>query len=89
MKQFLHIVWLVFLITVVASAARAADMGGAGYAGADACLGCHDNQAKLMSKSPHWKKAVPGNPYNGRAARPATAPAPTMRRREAARAWAG
>ena len=65
MKQFLHIVWLVFLITVVASAARAADMGGAGYAGTDACLSCHENQAKLMAKSPHWKKAVPGNPYNG------------------------
>jgi DmsE family decaheme c-type cytochrome len=65
MRQFLHIVWLVFLITVVASAARAAEMGGGGYAGSDACLSCHENQAKLMSKSPHWKKAVPGNPYNG------------------------
>jgi DmsE family decaheme c-type cytochrome len=65
MKQFLHIVWLVFLITVVAAAARAAEMGGKGYAGSDACLSCHENQAKLMAKSPHWKKAVPGNPYNG------------------------
>jgi DmsE family decaheme c-type cytochrome len=65
MKQFLHIVWLVFLITVVASAVRAAEMGGAGYAGSDACLSCHENQAKLMAKSPHWKKAVPGSPYNG------------------------
>ena len=30
----------------------------AGYAGADACLGCHADRAKLMKKSPHWKKAV-------------------------------
>jgi len=64
MKQVLHIIWLAFLVTVAASAVRAAEMGGAGYAGSDTCLSCHENQAKLMAKSPHWKKAVPGNPYN-------------------------
>jgi DmsE family decaheme c-type cytochrome len=36
----------------------------AGYAGSDACLGCHQDRAKLMSRSPHWKKAVPGAPIN-------------------------
>jgi DmsE family decaheme c-type cytochrome len=65
MKHVFHIIWLVFMTMIIASVVRAAAMGGEGFAGTDTCLGCHENQAKLMSKSPHWKKAVPGNPYNG------------------------
>ncbi len=60
MKRFLFVT-LVFVLFLPFQA-RAAAPGD--YAGTETCLGCHANQAKLMSKSPHWKKAVPGAPIN-------------------------
>ena len=32
--------------------------------GSDVCIGCHEKQVRLLAKSPHWKKAVPGAPIN-------------------------
>ncbi len=34
------------------------------YVGSDVCMACHEKQARLLMKSPHWKKAVSGSPIN-------------------------
>jgi DmsE family decaheme c-type cytochrome len=64
MKHCLYVLWFAFIVMAVAAPVWGQGQGGGNYAGADACLGCHEKQALLMKKSPHWKKAVPGNPIN-------------------------
>jgi DmsE family decaheme c-type cytochrome len=64
MKHYPYVFWFVLFVMAIGAPAWAAAPAGGGNAGTEACLSCHENQAKLMSKSPHWKKAVPGSPIN-------------------------
>ncbi len=65
MKHLLYVSWFIFFVVAAAPPVWGVEQGGGGYAGSDACLSCHEKQAALMKKSPHWKKAVPGSPING------------------------
>src|SRR4030042_3813313 len=44
--------------------ARGMPAGNEGYAGSEACKGCHEAYAAPLTKTGHWKKEVAGNPIN-------------------------
>ena len=58
------VLFCLLLFSVLFLSFRAWTAAGADYAGSETCLNCHADRAKLMSRSPHWKKAVPGAPIN-------------------------
>jgi DmsE family decaheme c-type cytochrome len=44
--------------------ARGMPAGNEGYAGSEACKGCHEAYATPLTKTSHWKKEVTGSPIN-------------------------
>jgi DmsE family decaheme c-type cytochrome len=62
MRRGLSFLPLVMFLLAFPASSRGADVNS--FAGSDVCVGCHEKQVRLLAKSPHWKKAVPGAPIN-------------------------
>ena len=45
---------------------NAAEKIGNDYAGTEYCAGCHEQQTKSLSRSPHWKKAIKDSPVSNK-----------------------
>jgi DmsE family decaheme c-type cytochrome len=67
MKRFLvssSILWSFLFLFLLGFFSHGNAEGNAGYAGSEACKGCHEDYYNRFMKSIHGKKAVPGNPAN-------------------------
>ena len=63
--------------------------GAEGYAGSDVCMGCHEKQVRLLTKSPHWKKAVPHAPINSEGCESCHGPGAAHAEKGGGKGWAG